>query len=250
MQWFAGTSGFSYDAWRGPFFPENLPKKDWLGFYASKLPAVEINNTFYRMPKARVVEAWRDAVPDGFKFVIKASKRITHIAKLEGAEEPMAFLVANTERLEDRLGALLFQTPPYLRADPERLARFLDLIPEGVPAAFEFRHRSWLEAAVFERLAERGHALVAMDEAEHPAPVCAGAWCYLRLRKSSYSPAELGAWHQRVREASPPLALAFFKHEDDGTAPALARRFLDLAEAPRPRRADRRSADAERASSL
>ncbi|MDJ0789879.1 MAG: DUF72 domain-containing protein, partial [Myxococcota bacterium] len=140
-----GTSGFAYDAWKGVFYPEGLAAKKRLGYYASQLGAVEINNTFYRMPKQSVVEGWAEQVPEDFRFAIKASRRITHFKRLKEADEETGYLLGVTSALGPRLGALLFQLPPNLRHDADRLAAFLDLLPPETPAAFEFRHPSWVE---------------------------------------------------------------------------------------------------------
>src|SRR5262245_3807279 len=159
----AGTSGWSYDAWKGPFYPKELASRGFLAFYAERLPAVEVNNTFYRLPKASVLEGWAGQVPEGFRFALKASQRITHRRRLQDAEEETRAFLEVAAALGDRLGALLFQLPPNLKLDLARLDRFLALLPDGARAAFEFRHPSWSDAAVFERLAARGFAWVVAD---------------------------------------------------------------------------------------
>lgn len=231
MQWYAGTSGYSYKPWKGPFYPSDLPDDQMLAYYAERLPAVEINNTFYRMPRTSVLEKWAATVPDGFRFVIKASRRITHLHRLKEADEPVGYLLNNVQALGDKLGALLFQLPPNLPFDRERLCRFLDLLPEGTPAAFEFRHPSWHDPEVAALLTARGAALcLAEGETEEPLPELPDApWLYLRLRRPDYSDADLRGWIARGRASGAGTGFVFFKHEDDGAGPAMAARFLALA---------------------
>jgi uncharacterized protein YecE (DUF72 family) len=227
----AGTSGYSYAEWKGSFYPEKIKPADMLAYYAERLPAVEINNTFYRMPKKSVLESWARQVPDGFRFSIKASRRITHFKRLKDAGEELGFLLGNVEVLADRLGVLLFQLPPNLRCDLERLDAFLALLPGAVPAAFEFRHESWRNDAVYERLRARGIAVVAVDsEDEERADVVAGAsFGYLRLRRPDYDRAALAAWALEVARQGWETAFVFFKHEDEGAGPRLAAEFLEVA---------------------
>ncbi len=238
----AGTSGYSYKEWRGKFYPPDVHQDEWLTYYAGRLPTVEINNTFYRMPHSHVVETWRDSVPETFRFVIKASRRITHQKQLKDAEEPLGYLLSRAAILGDRLGALLFQLPPYLRANVERLQRFQALLPEDVPVAFEFRHESWRDPIVTETLAERGHARVVSHETGEPEVIEAGPLVYLRLRAPDYSDADLVGWHERIDAGGARQAYVFFKHEDEAGGPELAERFLSLSGRvrPEPKRAARR----------
>jgi uncharacterized protein YecE (DUF72 family) len=203
-----------------------------LGFYARRLPAVEINNSFYRLPRASVLESWAAQVPEGFRFAIKASRRITHFKRLKDAGEETGYLLRTLAALGDRLGAVLFQLPPNLALDLARLEAFLALLPEGTPAAFEFRHPSWAEAAVFDRLRARDAAWVVVDtdEAESPELVCTAGLGYLRLRRADYPGAALAEWALRVRDAGWREALVFFKHEDAGAGPRLAAEFLAAAQ--------------------
>jgi len=244
MAWYVGTSGYSYKEWKGNFYPESLPQQDMLRYYGERLPCVEINNTFYRMPRTNVLETWRDSVPDNFRFVVKASQRITHRKRLKEAEEPTAYLMERVQALDEKLGALLFQLPPHLRKDLPRLEAFLTLIPEGVRAAFEFRHASWFDDDVFECLTVSGAALCVADAESEGIPnamelPATGAWGYFRLRKPSYSDAELGHWLARMHELRVDDCFVFFKHEADGAGPRMAERFLELA-TPRPARRARR----------
>ena len=184
MAFYVGTSGFSYKEWKGHFYPEDLPDRDWLSFYASKLTSVEINNTFYRMPRRSVLEHWAQDTPSQFRFVIKASRRITHQKRLKDADEPMAYLFKNVQALGDRLGAVLFQLPPNMRLDIGRLDKFLALVPLDVPIALEVRHPSWCDETVFQKLRSRNIALVRADgEGDELNIEDTADWCYLRLRR-------------------------------------------------------------------
>ena len=227
----AGTSGFSYKEWKGPFYPERLPQKEMLHFYAERLPAVEINNTFYRMPKAEVVSSWADQVPEHFRFSIKASRRITHFKRLNDVDEETKYLLRVTSTLGDRRGVILFQLPPNMKADLPRLESFLDLLPEDLPAAFEFRHESWRDDRVESVLADRDLALCVSDTKDSPAnaELPAASWGYLRLRREDYTRADLAAWAQRIQIHGWNEAFIFFKHEDEAAGPKMAAEFLDLA---------------------
>jgi uncharacterized protein YecE (DUF72 family) len=232
MNLWVGTSGWSYDEWRGSFYPEDLPKARMLEYYAERLRAVEVNNTFYRMPKRDVVRVWRDQTPDDFSFVLKASRRITHQAKLgDSAGDALDFLLASSEELGGKRGPILFQTPPWLKGDPGLLRSFLDRVPDGVRAAFEFRSTSWFTDEVFSALADRGAALVAADtgnEEKDPPLVATGSFGYARLRREEYADGLLESWAARLRDTGWDDLWVFFKHEDEATGPRLARRFLDV----------------------
>ena len=232
MEIHAGTSGFSYKEWKGPFYPEKLPAKEMLTHYAGRLPSVEINNTFYRMPKKNVLEAWAEQVPEGFRFVVKASRRITHFKRLKDVGEELEFLLGNLEVLGDRLGAVLFQLPPNLPCDLDRFDAFLALLPEGGRYAFEFRHPSWREEpGVVERLGRRDAAWVSVDTEEEPLEAIepVATWGYLRLRQPGYSSADLTAWAKRIAATGWEDAFVFFKHEDAGAGPRMAEDFIALA---------------------
>ncbi len=225
----AGTSGYSYKEWRGVFYPEQAQPDEWLEFYANRLPTVEINNTFYRMPRSHVVETWRDSVPEDFRFVIKASRRITHQKRLKDAGEPVGFLLKQTSLLGAKLGALLFQLPPQQRMDLERLQAFQALLPDGLPAAFEFRHTSWDDEAVDHALADRGHARVLSHDGGLETPALGtGPLCYLRLRAPDYTTETLAGWRKRVDASGADVAFVFFKHEDAGGGPRMATEFLSV----------------------
>jgi uncharacterized protein YecE (DUF72 family) len=231
MNLYAGTSGYSYKEWKGTFYPEDLPDKEMLRFYGERFRAVEINNTFYRMPKASVLEAWGASVPADFKFVLKAPQQITHVQRLKEAGDSVAYLLEVGRALKERLGALLFQLPPYLKKDAPRLREFLGLLPRGCRAAFEFRHQSWFDEEVFGLLREH-EAVLCVAEAENDLEIpCVSTanWGYLRLRRPDYGDGELKAWVKRLRQQEWQEAFVFFKHEEAGKGPLLARRFLELA---------------------
>jgi len=231
MNLYVGTSGYSYKEWKGTFYPEDMPEKQMLRFYGEHFRTVEINNTFYRMPKASVLEAWAGEVPAEFKFVLKAPQRITHIQRLKDAGDSVSYLLKVAVALKERLGPLLFQLPPYLKKDAARLREFLALLPREPRSAFEFRHQSWFDSEVFDLLRER-QAVLCIAEAENDLEipfVSTADWGYLRLRRPDYGDAELAAWVNRVRQQKWSEAFVFFKHEDEGKAPAMAKRFLELA---------------------
>jgi len=243
----AGTSGYSYKEWRGTFYPPAVHQDEWLSYYSSRLPTVEINNTFYRMPRKHVVETWRDSVPDSFRFVIKASRRITHQSRLNNAEESTAYLLERADLLGDKLGAILFQLPPYMRLDLDRLTAFQTLLPEGLPVAFEFRHESWSAREVDQALQSRGHGRVVTHDVDSPtAALMSSSLTYLRLRAPNYTPAALRRWQEKIEASGAECAFVFFKHEDAGAGALMAEEFLALveagAEAPAPKRAAKKPA--------
>ena len=180
MQVWVGTSGYSYKEWKGSFYPEDLPAKGMLSYYAEQLPAVEINNTFYRLPRASVLEGWAEQVPDGFRFALKASRRITHFKRLEGAEEETEYLVRTASVLADRAGVLLYQLPPNFKRDTERLATFIEQLPNPGRSVFEFRHESWFEEEVYEILRNGNCALciAQTDELPDPPSVATADWAW------------------------------------------------------------------------
>jgi uncharacterized protein YecE (DUF72 family) len=222
-----GTSGYSYKEWKGGFYPEKLGAADMLSYYARRLGTVEINNTFYRLPTAKLLEGWASQVPEGFRFVLKVSQKITHFKRLKGVEEETGYLVGALQALGAKLGALLVQLPPNFRRDEERLAAFLGLLPPGIRAALEVRNPSWRDPAVYALLEKHGVALVASQTDEEPDPqiVRTAPWGYLRLRKSSYEPGELSAWSLRIGQQGWDEAFVFFKHEQ--IAPDLAEKLSD-----------------------
>ena len=231
MNLYVGTSGYSYKEWKGPFYPEDLPDKQMLRFYGERFRSVEINNTFYRMPKPAMLETWAGEVPVDFKFVLKAPQQITHIKRLKDANDSVAYFLKVAATLNERLGALLFQLPPYLKKDTARLREFLALLPRDHRTAFEFRHESWLDDETFALLREHQVALcIAEAEDGVEVPFLSTAdWGYLRLRRPDYGDSELKAWVDKVRQTNWTDAFIFFKHEDEGKGPQMGKRFLELA---------------------
>jgi uncharacterized protein YecE (DUF72 family) len=227
-----GTSGYSYKAWLGSFYPERLPAKEMLRFYASRLPAVEINNTFYRLPKESVLQNWAEQVSPEFRFVLKAPQKITHVKRLKEADEEVKYLFGAENSLGRNKGAVLFQLPPSLRKNLLTLQSFLSILPTDRPIAFEFRHPSWFDQEVFACLRERNCALclAEMEDSENYDLVPTATWGYLRLRRSDYTPTDLRNWKQRILSQPWDHAYVFFKHEDEGIGPKLAAQFLELGD--------------------
>ena len=197
-QLFVGTSGFSYSSWRGRFYPKALKTTDMLGYYAQQLATVEVNTTFYRTQPDEVVTGWAAAVPPGFRFAVKAHRRITHNRRMPNLEEAVRVLVAETEGLGERLGPVLFQFPPTAPFDENRIPRIAALLPSHWRVAFQFRHRSWHTPRVADVIERMGAAFVHGDGEPEPGPLGRGAFIYLRLRRETYSPQRLTAWSRRI----------------------------------------------------
>jgi len=230
MNLYAGTSGYSYKEWKGHFYPEKIAPDQMLPFYSTKLPAVEINNTFYRLPKRELLEGWSEQVPPDFRFAIKASQKITHMKRLKNVSEETGYLMDVVGVLEKKLGVVFFQLPPNFKKDVERLGAFLEALPESIPVAWEFRHATWFDDEVYELLRKHNAALCladADDELEVPL-VSTATWGYMRLRRPDYSPDELQQWFKWVRDQKWKDAFVFFKHEDAGAGPKMAMKFLEL----------------------
>lgn len=234
MKLHVGTSGYSYKEWKGNFYPEDLPAKEMLSYYSQRLPAVEINNTFYRLPQPSMIENWKEQVPAEFRFSIKATQRITHIKRLKNCAEETKYLLETASLLGERLGVVLFQLPPNSKKDSERLRDFLGLLPSDKRAAFEFRHESWFDDETLDLLREKDCALVVSDTDAKPLTeiIRTAKWGYLRLRKTNYDPQDLADWMKRVQDQKWKDAFIFFKHEDEGTGPKLAAQFLAMSEPP------------------
>ena len=232
MELWVGTSGYSYKEWKGSFYPAKLPDSEMLRSYAERLPAVEINNTFYRLPKADMLETWAREVPGDFRFVLKASRRITHIKRLRDAGDETAYLYRTALSLGPHMGVVLFQMPPNFQKDLPRLQAFLDLLPAGRGAALEFRHPSWFEEDVYQSLREHHCALCLSDTDEGPieAIVSTTDWGYLRLRKEKYTKKTIAALSEQVRSQAWKSAYVFFKDEGEGRGPKYALQFLELAQ--------------------
>jgi len=229
MRLFVGTSGFSYKEWKGSFYPEDLQASGMLAYYAQRLSAVEINNTFYRMPRSEMLAQWSSQVPTGFVFVLKASQRITHQKRLKEAGDSVDYFYRMAASLGDRLGPVLFQLPPNLKKDLPRLAAFLETLPADARAAFEFRHESWFDDEVYAALSGKGAALCLAEDEELATPIVATArWGYARLRRQDYQRADLEERARRYRDQKWSDLFVFFKHEDGGRGPVLAAEFREL----------------------
>jgi uncharacterized protein YecE (DUF72 family) len=230
MQLWVGTSGYNYPEWKGSFYPEKLPAAKMLPYYAQAFTTVEINYTFYRTPNRKILAAWDRETPAGFRLTLKAPKRITHIAKLHDCAELLGYFLETAATLGPKLGAILFQLPPYFRKDLAVLDGFLASLPPGTCAAFEFRHASWMDAEVFARLKARNLALCVADSEKFSTPVEITAdYGYFRLRDEGYTPADLARWAAAIRAATAHCrdVFVYFKHEEAGKGPQFARRLLD-----------------------
>lgn len=232
MKILAGTSGYAFKEWKGNFYPTELKDDGFLGYYATKFPTVEINNTFYRLPKENVLMEWAAQVPQNFTFALKASQRITHHARLkEEAADTVDFLLRNTAKLGDRLGPILFQLPPNLKKDVNRFRGFLGLLPSDRRYVFEFRHDSWFDNEVFDAMRERDIAMCVAEQEDFKCPVvCTATWGYLRLHKLDYQSGELTDWAKCVTSQAWKEAYVFFKHDETekgGSGPPAVSTFVN-----------------------
>ena len=222
---FVGTSGWQHDSWRGSFYPKELPTRGWLASYAARFPIVEVNNTFYRLPSKETFDRWRDQTPGGFRFVLKASRLITHLRRLKEAAAPIELFGSRAARLGPKLGPLLFQLPPRFAADPARLAGFLAALPKDTRAAFEFRDDSWRTDEVLALLDRAGAAWVMADRpGAHVPTVVTGGWSYIRFHQGrsdrpGYSRAKLRYWAKRIGELPAPDTFVFFNNDERAAAP-------------------------------
>ena len=228
MKLLAGASGYSFKEWNGSFYPQDMKPEGMLAWYAERLPTVEINNTFYRMPKTEVLENWAKATPAGFRFAIKASRRITHMARLkaDSAADSVAFLYKNLQALQEKRGPVLFQLPPFLKKDLPRLTDFLALLPQGHNAAFEFRNDSWFADDVYDALKGAGASLCLSEREDNAPPprVETSPWGYVRLRLEEYSEADLEQWAKRLAATGWREVYVYFMHEP--TAPDYAKTLM------------------------
>ena len=229
MEILAGTSGYSYKEWLGPFYPEKLPADKMLAYYAERLRTVEINNTFYRRPAESILAKWSQEVPDGFAFTLKAPRFITHMRRLKDVESSVAEFFRRAGVLGDRLGVVLFQLPPFLRKDLPLLRDFLSTVPPGQQVAIEFRHTSWMDDEVYTVLRERAVMLCVSDtDKGETSLVPTSDRGYLRMRRLQYGDDDLQAWVERLASQPWKCAYVYFKHEEGGIGPQLARRFDEL----------------------
>jgi uncharacterized protein YecE (DUF72 family) len=228
-----GTSGYNYPEWKGSFYPSDLPAAKMLPYYASKFHTVEINFTFYRMPTSKIVAGWAAQVPAGFRFTLKAPKRITHDKRLRAADvaDSLHAFVSVAGELGPGLGALLFQLPPNFKKDLPLLNEFLSLLPPKITAAFEFRHDSWLSDDTYDALRARNIALCIADSEKRETPAMTTAdYAYFRLRDEGYQDADIARWTASVKELGAKCSdvFVYFKHEDEGKGAAFGQQMLQL----------------------
>jgi uncharacterized protein YecE (DUF72 family) len=230
-----GTSGWHYASWSGPFYPTTLKPADFLAFYQSRFSSVEINNSFYRLPSAEAVAAWREGTPDDFLFAWKASRFITHMKKLKGVEESLDLVFGRMAGLGPKFGPVLFQLPPMLRADRDRLGDFLTILPQGHRYAIEFRHPSWYEPAILDLLREHDAALCLSDHAAAPAPWEATAgFVYIRGHGAdgryagNYGDETLDSWARHIADwrAGGRDVYCYFDNDIKSAAPFDAERLM------------------------
>ena len=231
----AGASGYSFKEWKGNFYPADIKPEQMLAHYSAQLPTVEVNNTFYQMPKVAVLENWARSTPERFRFAIKASRRITHQARIKAdqAADSVAFLYRNLAALGEKRGPVLFQLPPFLKRDLPRLQEFLRVLPPEHMAALEFRDDSWFDDEVYDALRTAG-AVLCLSEREDSAPpplVQTAPWGYVRLRLEEYSGDALEKWARRLAATGWHEVHVYFMHEP--TAPAYAKALMEYAGAIR-----------------
>jgi uncharacterized protein YecE (DUF72 family) len=230
-RFFVGASGYSYKEWKGSFYPDDMKPEAMLAWYAQHLPTVEINNTFYQMPKVAVLESWASSTPDSFRFAIKASRRITHQARLKGEEaaRSVEYLYKNLAALGAKRGPVLFQLPPFLKKDLPRLTEFLQMLPQDHGAAFEFRNDTWFADDVYAVLGQFGASLCLSEREDNAPPplVETASWGYVRLRLESYTDDDLKRWAERLAATGWREIFVYFMHEP--TAPPYAQTLLRLA---------------------
>jgi uncharacterized protein YecE (DUF72 family) len=227
MKIYVGTSGFAHKEWAGKFYPEKIPPKNMLRFYSDRLNTVEINNTFYHMPRENVLTSWAEQVPPDFVFALKAPQVITHMKHMKNVFEQTEHLFKSLSTLERKLGPVLFQFPKSYPIDRPALADFLPLIPGTASCAFDFRSPSWLDADILNLLREKGCSWCIEESDENPIGgiINTATWGYLRLRRSDYTDADLSQWVERILSQKWERAFVFFKHEE---GPEMAMRFQGL----------------------
>ena len=222
---YVGTSGWQYSWWRNRFYPKGVPQRAWLGYYATRFPVVEVNNSFYMLPKESTFERWRKETPEDFLFVVKASRYITHIRRLREAKDSVDLFWSRASALGDKLGPVLFQLPPNFRADPAVLADFLAVLPRSMQAAFEFRDDSWRREDVLELLDRAGAAWVLADRPGLKVPaIITGGWAYIRFHQGrpvhpGYARDKLRRWADRIVELGGSDTFAFFNNDEMARAP-------------------------------
>jgi uncharacterized protein YecE (DUF72 family) len=229
MTIWVGTSGYNYPEWKGTFYPEKMPASKMLPYYAERFDTVEINYTFYRMPNEKTLSGWNQETPERFRLTLKAPKRITHDARLRDCDEALNRFLQLAGTLGPKLGAILFQLPPYFKKDLAVLDGFLKLLPPDLCATFEFRHASWQDPEVYARLRARNLALCIADSEKASTPLELTAdYAYFRLRDEGYTPDDIGAWAKTIREKTSACrdVFVYFKHEEQGIGPEFAKLLL------------------------
>jgi uncharacterized protein YecE (DUF72 family) len=230
MAIWVGTSGYNYPEWKGSFYPESLSAAKMLPYYAERLSTVEINYTFYRTANKKILGGWSAATPDRFKLTLKAPKRITHDARLKDCADRLQYFVETAATLGPKLGALFFQLPPSFKQDLAVFDAFLEALPSGVVAAFEFRHGSWLNDELYRRLEAQNLALCVADSETMATPVKITAdYAYFRLRDEGYTPDDIARWAQTIRDKTRSCkdVFVYFKHEEAGKGPQFAHLLLE-----------------------
>jgi uncharacterized protein YecE (DUF72 family) len=229
MKFWIGTSGFQYTEWRGNFYPEKLPASKMLPFYAEQFSTTEINYTFRRIPSGKTIESWYELTPEQFAFSLKAPQRVTHFAKLQNCADTLNYFFGVIQSLEHKLGPLLFQLPPSFKKDSQVLNAFLEELPDGIRAAFEFRHDSWFDDEIFASLRAHNAALCIAEGEKLSAPTTATAsFGYLRLRRQDYNTADIARWAEFLlsNDTKWSDAFVYFKHEERGEGPRLAAEMI------------------------
>ncbi len=225
-----GTSGFQYAEWKGTFYPEDLPASKMLPFYAERFSTTEINYTFHRIPAPKTIDNWKTLTPENFRFALKAPQKITHWSKLRGCADTLEYFCKVITALGERLGPVLFQLPPTFKKDTDILSSFLREFP-SMRAAFEFRHESWFDEEIFGLLRSRNIALCIADTDAVATPKMITAdYGYLRLRREDYQKIDVEHWADIVCEQKSNWkdAFVYFKHEESGTGPKLAKQMMEL----------------------
>ena len=232
MRILAGTSGWSFKEWKGSFYPAGQPDDGMLAYYASRFPTVEVNNTFYRMPKEKTMLEWAEQVPASFRFAIKASQRITHKSRLVDVASDVEYFTRICSVLGERRGPSLFQLPPNLKKDLPRLEAFLQVLPRRWQAAVEFRHPTWFDDAVYQALRDHDCALCVAEQEDFETPTVATAsWGYVRLHKPAYDQPALAAAAARIRAQPWTETYVYFKHDGDQAGPGAVDAFLKEVQA-------------------
>jgi uncharacterized protein YecE (DUF72 family) len=230
VNYWVGTSGFQYSEWKGTFYPEDMPAAKMLPFYSRRFSTTEINYTFHRIPAPKTIENWCKLTPETFKFSLKAPQKITHFARLRNCDDTVDYFYDVVAGLGNRLGPILFQLPPNLKKDIPLFQHFTECLPASIRAAFEFRDPSWFDDEVFTVLRKRNVCLCLADSEKLTTPFNATAdWGYLRLRREDYQDADVTRWAETLQTQNAVWSdvFVYFKHEESGTGPKLAKQLTD-----------------------